>query len=75
MLLVKKDSNVDSVFFFNVVADAASVISQDSLPYVIQSIDLNIMILPSQQLETVILAPHNNNGRRDGLTESKVPLM
>ena len=53
MLLVKKDDSVDSVFFFNVVVDAA--------PYVIRSIDLNIMILPSQQLETVILASHNDN--------------
>lgn len=75
MLLVKKDDSVDSVFFFNVVVDAASVISQDSLPYVIRSIDLNIMILPSQQLETVILASHNDNWRRDGLIESTVPLM
>lgn len=76
MLLVEKDNSVNSVFFFfNVVVDAASVISQHSLPNNIQSFDLNITILPSQQLETVILTSHNCNWRRDGLIESTVPLM
>ena len=45
MLLVKNDSSVDSVFFFRVVFGVASVISQDLLPYITQSIDLNIIDL------------------------------
>ena len=45
MPLVKKDSSVDSVFFFNVVFDIASVISQDLSPYITQSSDLNIIDL------------------------------
>lgn len=45
MLLVKKDNSVDSGFFFRVVFGVASVISQDLLPYITQSIDLNIIDL------------------------------
>ena len=45
MLLVKKDNSVDSGFFSRVVLGVASVISQDLLPYITQSIDLNIIDL------------------------------